>query len=297
MSDEQPAPTNPSEGAAPASGGAAPATVVESAPAPGTAAEPPQFDVAAWDGKVETLPEQHRPIAQAYIERKGRDLESGYTRKFQDLADERKKFEADKSGWEAKREELEETLRLYKALAEGADDPRLATTQKELETANAERKLLKEQFETLRKEYEAATQQADQAWLADYKQRHQTLYDDPAKRADLAALVDAGWEPEAAADLVELPDDVREAAAEIARTNKLGPERHRLAVEHARLRSGGPATSAAPRRTAVATAGAHRQANPSSVPGSMRDLPLHDARKEAARRGVAAAAALAKRTA
>lgn len=238
------------------------------------------FDVTAWDGLPDSLPEPVRPVLKRFIDRKSKDLESGYTKKFQDLSAERKKFEKDLTDWQQGKEELERQLAIYKALASGDDDPRLTELQTTHDTLQKEKAALNEQLEQLKKHYQQTLEEGDRSWLTEFKERHKDIYQDNTKRADLLALVNAGWEPEAAVELVDCPDDVREAAAEIAKTRRLSEDQHKLAVEYARMKL---QSSATPRPAALATQGAGGQRNQASVPGSIRGLPINKARDEAAR--------------
>ena len=89
----------------------------------------PTFSFDSWDGVFDSLPERIRDV----VSKKNKDLEAGYTPKYQELAEQRKAFEAEtkkqKDSWTQKESEYA----LYKAMYEGREDPRFAKAKTELE--------------------------------------------------------------------------------------------------------------------------------------------------------------------
>ena len=89
----------------------------------------PSFSLDSWDGVLESLPASIREL----VSKKQKDLESGYTPKYQDLAEQRKTFESEAKKQRGTWEEKESQYALYKAMYEGREDPRVATMKSELE--------------------------------------------------------------------------------------------------------------------------------------------------------------------
>ena len=221
----------------------------------------PEFNPESWDGNIDALPENLRgPIQFLH-----RQLEGGYTKKFQELADQRKSWDADKElhsrdavRWKVERDEIVNERNLLKTLLDGHDDPRIT----ELTQKNTE---YKEQLATLQNEYEQFQALVDtdvQTQAEDYAKRfresHADIFDSAEKRTQLSALMKEGWGPETGAKLVGQAEQVVTLANELR--EKGTPED--ISVEHALLSLNQPR---APRPAAQLTSGAESRNNPESI--------------------------------
>lgn len=234
------------------------------------------------------MPENIRDLVKQVAEKKGKDLEGGYTKKFQALADDKKAWEdgqTERDAWKTERQKLEEDLALYKALADGEDDPRIASLTSEKDALQAELDELKAKHEGVEKEYTEFKSKADDAWLTDYKTRHEAIFSDKAKREELLSLSKYGWEEEAAAMLVGAPKELLEMAEATVRQYNLGAEGHKFAVENAKMALGQSAPAPRkPRPAAKVTAGANGAVNPTVTSNtSITNQSLKSGREAAAR--------------
>lgn len=242
------------------------------------------FDPSQWNGEIDTAPEEVRELLRIVADVKGKQLEAGYTKKFQALADERKTFEDGKSTHDQRVNDLEAELRLYKALADGEPDPRIKDSEQKLSERDKQIATLTAERDELKQRHESFVKEQDARWLSDYKERHKDIFVDEGKKADLKALVDYGWEEEAAAELVGATDELKKLAEQVVRDNQLGLPQHKLAITLAKQQLGIAPASRQPRPAAQITSGAKGQVNPSRVPGgTLAVLPLNKAVQEAAK--------------
>jgi hypothetical protein len=124
----------------------------------------------------------------------------------------------------------------------------------------------------------------DNRWLTDFKAKHNDIFADKAKTEQLLGFIDKGWDEEAATQLVGASDEVIRMATELVKQHKLGYDGHAFAIQHVKLKLGADIGPRKPRPAADITSGAQGQRNSSRVPGgSLRELPRHEARAEAAR--------------
>ena len=221
---------------------AAPAPVVETpkveaVPAAAPVAEkpkidmpaPPAFDWDAWDGKPEVLPEDQREFGSKIV---------GH---YQKRLDSYKDYDKVKS-------EKERLERLYKIATEQfGDDPRLAEIQEQHTKATAELEKAKADLA----ERDTRIQSMVAAEAKSYTDRLTSTYPeyftDDAKKAELAALLDEGWEdPETALKVLKLGATGLEAAR--AAKAKGYPEQ--AALELAEARSSDAAAKPEPRAAA-----------------------------------------------
>ncbi|MAH50554.1 hypothetical protein CMI37_32330 [Candidatus Pacearchaeota archaeon] len=225
------------------------------------------FDPSAWDGNLDLLP----PILKEPVSFLHRQLESGYTKKFQDLSDQRKTFETERDEWTSTKEandlrygSIEEERNLLQELLQGAEDPRIA----ELTTAN---EAYEGKFTTLQSEYDRYRQmvekdieaQADQ-YAERFKTENAEIFDSDEKRAELMGLLDADWDPEIAVKLVGRDESFVNLAKEL-REKGVPPQ---VAIEHAMLKLGKNNGPRVPRPGAQITSGAAERNNPASVPSA-----------------------------
>lgn len=244
-------------------------TLAESIPAEATEVQPssieglsaPEFNPDSWDGNIESLPENLKgPIQFLH-----RQLEGGYTKKFQELSDHRKDFETGREQqeresalWKVERDEIVNERNLLKTLLDGEDDPRIS----DLSQKNSE---YQEQLATLQGEYEhykslveADVQEQAANYARRFREDNAEIFDSGEKRSQLSALMKKGWSPETGAKLVGQAEQVIALADELR--EKGTPEN--IAMEHAFLSLN---QSRSPRPAAQLTAGAESRNNPESV--------------------------------
>ena len=296
--DAAPAPESGTESAAPA---------VESSPAPEevqtataaedsaqeTGGEPPteekpsvvslsDFDANAWDGNIDLLP----PELQVPVRFLHKNLESGFTKKFQKLADDRKAFDTDqetwaqeKKTWEESKSELESERDMLKRILEGSEDPRVGelTTANEELTANLQK--IKDEYAAYQSMVDADIEEQSKEYAENFARQHADIFDNDAKRAEFETLLEADWDPDIAVKLVGAGDKVVELATKL----KEGNANQELAVEHAMLKVGESTGRSAPRPGAKLTAGAESKNNPASVSGQLETANPKEARSQAAR--------------
>jgi len=235
------------------------------------------FDVGSWDGDISKLPADVRDFVDVLSRKKFSAIESEFKQKEAELTRAQKAQAQAAPGADARVADLERELELYKMLAEGAEDPRVNDLSTKL--ADVERR-----YNDVNARYEAQQKEADERWFTDFKTRHSTIFSDKAKSEKLLGYVDQGWDEEAAAELVGLPDNLVQEAANLVRQHKIGLDGHVLAIQHVKMKSGASAPPRQARPAADLTSGANGQRNSSRVPGgSLRELPRHEARAEAAR--------------
>lgn len=233
-----------------------------------------EFDVSKWDGNVDTLPETSREYARLAVDRSSVAL--------------RAEIEAAKtsgSDGEAKLAELQNELAIYKAVAEGLEDPRLGTLTEQLAKIEASSKTWQEKHEAAQKQLKAYQDADDQKWVNEFKETHKDMLADKAKSKQFFGLCEEGWEEEAAAQLVAGTPELLKEAESIVNQFKLGQDGHAFAVQHARMKLGIAVAPRTPRVAATITNGAQGgQKTGSRIEGgSVRDLPKDQARREAAR--------------
>tara|TARA_R100001129_G_scaffold24902_1_gene16207 strand:+ start:9735 stop:10661 length:927 start_codon:yes stop_codon:yes gene_type:complete len=219
------------------------------------------FDVEAWDGNIDSLPEH----LQGPVRSIQKNLEGGYTKKFQTLADQRKEFESSQTAWNEEREKWESSKDdiiaerdLLKQMMDGGEDPRLAEFTTKYETTQAELDSLKAQYE----EFQALVEQDIDAQANEYAEKfyaeHKELIDNEETSQILNGLLDNGWDPELSVKLVHQSEE----ALALANSLREKGTPQEIAVEHALLKHG--EKKRAPRPAAKLTAGAESANNPAS---------------------------------
>lgn len=242
---------------------------------------PNQFNPADWDGDLTKLPADVRSFVELLADKKYKAIEAEFAAKQQELVKAQNDDAQNKPGADARVEELEKELGLYKILAEGMEDPRVNELTNKLTEWESKYNALNAQFSTMRDD-------ADKRWLSDYKSKHAEIFADKAKSEQLLSFVEQGWDEEAAAQLVGASSELVRMATDLVRQYKLGYDGHIFAIQHAKMKMGISTTPRTPRPAAELTSGAHGQRNPSRVQGgSLRELPRHEARAEAARLALA----------
>lgn len=240
-----------------------------------------QFDVSNWDGDTGKLPADVRSFVELLADKKYRAIEAEFTSKQQELSRAQKDDAQNKPGADARVEELQKELELYKLLAEGAEDPRVNELTGKISEWETKYNALNSQFMAMRDD-------ADKRWFSDYKAKYSDIFADKTKTDQLLGFVEQGWDEEAAAQLVGASSELVRSAADLVKQYKLGYDGHVFAIQHAKMKLGLNAAPRAPRPAAELTSGAHGQRNPSRVQGgSLRELPRHEARAEAARLALA----------
>lgn len=245
------------------------------------------FDPSGWEGNIDLLPnELQEPIRFLH-----RNLEGGYTKKFQDLASQRKEFEETQSSWTQERETREASLKdvedernMLRQLLEGTEDPRISEFLEHNEKLKSDLSTLKSEYDQYQTSVRADIETQAKKYAEDFRGKHAEIFDSEEKRTRLGELLDLGWDPEAAVQLVDGDEKLVQLADEL-RQRGVPTE---VAVEHARLKLGGVETKRVPRPGARITAGAEGRNNPASTPGSS----LHYANTSREARSLAAREAL-----
>jgi hypothetical protein len=248
---------------------------------PATPAKSSAFDVNGWDGDIQKLPPDVRDFVDILAKRKYSSIEAEFTSKRGELERAYKAEAKQEPGAEARVTELEKELELYKLLAEGAEDPRVPEMTTKLSEWESKYNDLNSRFSKMQEE-------ADHRWVTEFKAKHAEIFADKEKSTKLLDYVEKGWDEEAAAQLVTASNDVIRMATDLIKQHKLGPEGHVFAIQHAKMKLGVDLPPRKARPAAELTSGATGQRNPSRVPGgSLRELPRHEARAEAARLALA----------
>lgn len=231
MPTEEAAQTPAPEAAAPAADVSAPA--VDAAPEAPAADVTPEvtadsFTWDAWTGSAEDLPETVRPWASKMSEFYARSAQS-------------------------EKEEAARLRKVYEAMMEGREDPRLTELQQKLEESKKTWDTEKQTYEQVRSEYEtykkAVEEWQDQqvaASLDDFKQKNAWIFESDELSKLGSTLMDEGFDP--FVDLpvaLRLPDAVLDRARSLMKELKgaknAGQHAIRLARAEVRLPASNPA--------------------------------------------------------
>lgn len=242
----------------------------------------PTFSLDTWDGVFDSLPEKIRDI----VSKKNKDLEAGYTPKYQELAEQRKAFEAEAKKQKDAWTQRESEYALYKAMYEGREDPRLAKVQTELSELTkkyeAEKTDWKRQTELLQQKYVELEDAHDNAYVEDFRKRHADMLASEEMRQKFSDFVEKGWDLDVAALLTNQSEEVVNLAAEFARSGV--PHEHALQYAELKINGSAPAPRQ-PRVGAKITNGATPSTNAARVPVADYDkLSLKDAYMQAAKK-------------
>ena len=223
------------------------------------------FDPESWDGNLDLLP----PTLKEPVGFLHRQLESGYTKKFQDLADQRKTFETERDEWITSKEEnaskysnLEEERNLLQELLQGAEDPRLADLTTQNEQYQQQMQVLQTDYDRYKQMVEADIADQAQQYAENFKAENTEIFENEEKRTELIGLLDANWKPEIAVKLVGRDESFVNMANELK--EKGVPDE--VAVEHTLMKLGKDTGPRVPRPGAQITSGAAERNNPASVP-------------------------------
>ena len=262
-------------------------TPVEVAASPEVEERPPEpeFDPESWDGNIESLPDTLRgPVDFLH-----RRLESGYTKKFQSLADERKELEQLRAAAAApvdttpaeEREAMQRELNLLRSLLEGAEDPRIAEYEAKNGTLSAELDKLTAEFGDYRSLVEADINEQAAKYAKDFRSKNAAIFDSEEKRSQLSGLLNNGWDPDLAVKLIGQNEKVVGFANSL-KEQGVPPD---VAIEHSLMKLG--ATQRRPRPGARLTAGAESRNNPASTKQTVNNAgSSNEARLLAARAAV-----------
>jgi hypothetical protein len=242
----------------------------------------PTFSLDTWDGVFDSLPEKIRDI----VSKKNKDLEAGYTPKYQELAEQRKAFEAESKKQKDAWTQRESEYALYKAMYEGREDPRLAKVQTELSELTkkyeTEKTDWKSQTELLQKKYVELEDAQDNVYVEDFRKRHADMLASEDMRQKFSDFVEKGWDLDVAALLTNQSEEVVNLAAEFARSGV--PHEHALQYAELKINGSAPAPRQ-PRVGAKITNGATPSTNAARVPVADYDkLSLKDAYMQAAKK-------------
>jgi hypothetical protein len=270
LSGQETAPTQTAE----ASGDSAPALSEE------TVAPSMEFDVNSWDGNIDSLPEEWREA----VRHLHKNLESGYTKKFQSLSEERKTFQADqerwtseKDVWERSKSDVEGERDLLKRILEGEDDPRIQEFSEANEKLKGDLESIKGEYDSYKGLVDADIEHQAKEFASQFRKKNEAIFESEEKRVELSKFLTAGWEPEIAVKLIGQDEKVITLAAKLAESGT--PQE--VAVEHALMKSGSAPRT--PRPGARITSGAESRNNPASTQSSGLPASNRDARLSAAR--------------
>ena len=221
------------------------------------------FDPDAWDGNIDSLPQELQGPAQ-HIQK---NLEGGYTKKFQTLAEERKTFDEanatwgkEKQEWESTRDDIITERDLLKQMMDGAEDPRLGNMTKKYETSSTELSKMKADFEEFRRLVEEDIDSQAEDYAQKFYEEHKEIFENEETHAQLDKLLDDEWEPVLAIQLINQSEETLNLAKELREQGT--PQK--VAIEHALLKGGGKMKKRDPRPGAKLTSGAEATNNPAS---------------------------------
>ena len=243
------------------------------------------FDHNNWDGNIDGLPDNLRGPVQFLH----RQLEGGYTKKFQTLADERRRFEASRQdwhskygGWKDEKEAMTDELTLLRNLLDGMEDPRIAEYGQQKAELAKNLAQMQQDFESYKGIVEQDIKEQAEVYAKQYREKYSDIFKSEDKRIELAKLLDGGFDPESAAKLVGQNSEVVTLAKKL---HKQGTPVE-VAVEHALMKAGNSSTRT-PRPGARLTSGAESRNNPESIKQS-----VNNARDSGEARTLAARAAI-----
>jgi len=225
------------------------------------------FDPSAWDGNLDLLP----PTLKEPVGFLHRQLEGGYTKKFQDLADQRKTFETERDEWTSTRDannlkysSIEEERNLLQDLLQGSEDPRIAELTAANETYEGKINALQSEYSQYKQMVDSDIAEQANQYAERFRNSNAEIFDSEEKRTELIGLLDAGWDPEVAVKLVGRDESFVTMANELK--EKGVPAQ--VAIEHAMLKLGKDTGPRIPRPGAQITSGAAERNNPASVPSA-----------------------------
>tara|TARA_Y100000310_G_scaffold339575_1_gene432664 strand:- start:1255 stop:2118 length:864 start_codon:yes stop_codon:yes gene_type:complete len=244
---------------APAASSPSPEPVAEAAPAAPEEPVEPEFDLDSWNGEIDTLPELHRSVGT----------------RINDMWNKR---------YTTKEEEMAELHRLNDALLLGGDDPRLKEYQDKFTASEGKYAELETQFKEYQAHIQASVEQDAKDYASRFKEKHQEIFDDKEKSAQLAGLIEADWDPEVAVKLLSYGEKAMEIAANAKRDGV--PDSYAMRLVEAAIAPKRQAETKV-RPGAKITSGATASSLPNQSVMSLEDAPsLDDKRTIAARRAL-----------
>ena len=250
-----------------------PSTSSETAAASSTSPEPapaaegsdpvepvePEFDLDSWNGDIDSLPDLHRSVGT----------------RINDMWNKR---------YSSKEEEIKELHRLNDALLLGSEDPRIQEFKEKYEAELGRYGELETQFKSYQKQIQEAVQKDAQDYADKFRQKHQEIFDDEGKSAQLAELIEADWDPEVAVKLMSYGEKALEVAAQAKRDGV--PDKYAMRLVEAAVAPKRQAETKV-RPGAKITSGATASSLPNQSVMSLEDAPsLDDKRTIAARRAL-----------
>lgn len=287
------APTTGAESPASASASAAPGGSVEQAALPTGASAPtraddawPEVEWGAWDGDVDSLPEQYHSTAKG--------IQAWH-----------------QNALSSREEEIDSLRAMYSAMLSGDEDPRIGQLTKKLEELQTAHNTQKGEYETLQQNFAHTEDQMVQDYVERFWEANAHIREDDAKLQRFAEFLEEDnefggmWDGYAAAELIELPEEAVQVAVQAKQDGVSDQYALRLAKAHAQLEEAkarpseeeikaaqaeakAQAKAKQPRPGAKITNGATRSARPRAAKQSMGDAKsLDDLRLLASRRAFA----------
>ena len=221
--------------------------------------EAPSFAWDSWDGSIENLPEEHREVG-------------GYFH----------------NHWESrlseKSAEYDGLRELYDAMMSGQEDPRVAQLTEANQSFEERYKGLEEQFNDYKQQVEAAQDAEARDWADRFEKQHADLLGQENNRERMVEFLDAGWDADAAIQLLTMDEEFVQMAEEAKGNGVPDSYAIRLAEASAGKRQVEKEVKAIPRPGARITAGATGAKNPQQAIREIRDSDnLEDRRMIAAR--------------
>jgi hypothetical protein len=217
------------------------------------------FDWDEWDGAVDGLPEEHREV--------GGRISSNFDTRIND-----------------KEAELTGLRELYDAMMMGNEDPRISKFQTEQSSFDERYNGLQEQFNDYKAQTEKAQSEAAQEWANKFEERHKDLLGDTKHRERMVELIDDGWEPEVAVQLLTMDEEFVKMAEEAKGDGVPDSYAIRLAEVSAGKSQVEKRRKSAPRPGARITAGATGAKNPQQALRTTGDSDTLDDRRMIAAR-------------
>ena len=220
------------------------------------------FNLEAWDGNLESLPDNLR----GPVEFLHRRLEGGYTKKFQELSDQRKSYESEKedldrarAGWKSEKDALEGETSLFRSILGDEDDPRIAKMTGEIGEFQSKLEALQSEYNEYRELVDSDLQEQAEVYAKNFRESNQDIFDSEEKRTQLSGLLSDGWDPESGVKLVGQSEEVIDLANSLLEKGTPAA----VAVEHAFLSLNAQVRT--PRPAARLTSGAESRNNPESI--------------------------------
>ena len=203
----------------------------------GVSAEAPSFSWDDWDGSVDALPEEHREIGGRFNSHYGSQL-------------------SEKSA------EYDGLREMYDAMMSGQEDPRVARLTEANQSFEERYQGLEEQFNDYKEQVEAAQAAEAQDWADRFEKKHADLLGQKNNREKMVEFLDAGWDADAAIQLLTMDEEFLKMAEEAKGNGVTDSYAIRLAEASAGKRQVEKEVKTTPRPGARITAGATGAKNP-----------------------------------